>query len=224
MNQIHQFELGASNLFLITGGRPVLVDTGTGGGPDEFRSICRSCGLEPSDIELIVISHEHADHFVNLEWMQKMTGGAPVVCHKAAGRFLEEGLAPQVVARNEIGEEAIKSPPALGRIPKVRPDITFEGKFDLRAYGIDGEIVSTPGHSEGSTAIILDSREAIVGDTVLRRHGGEEVVVAFLATDTVALRNSVALLLSRVDTFYCGHGGPYGRDEVKAALERDHSW
>jgi glyoxylase-like metal-dependent hydrolase (beta-lactamase superfamily II) len=223
-NLIHQFELGASNCFIITGGEPVIVDTGTDASPEVFRAICASCGLEPSDIQLIIISHEHADHFVNLDWMKEMTGGAPVLCHKAAERSLAEGLMPQVTARNTIGEEAIKSPPSLSRVPRVRPDITFESEYDLAPFGIAGKVISTPGHSEGSTAVVLDSGEAIVGDTVVRCHGGDELVIAFLADDVPALRRSVEMLLSSVTLFYSGHGGPYTREEVQAALERDSLW
>lgn len=201
-----------------------MVDTGTGGGPNDFRSMCASCDLEPADIELIVITHEHADHFANLDWMREMTGGALVLCHKAAAHSLTEGLLPEVVPRNAIGEAAIKSSPPLGVLPKVAPDITFEQTYDLRPYGIKGEIVSTPGHSDGSTAIILDSGEGIVGDTVLRPHGGDGVVVAFLANNIPALRQSLVMLLARVTMFYSGHGGPYTREEVQVAFERDSLW
>lgn len=220
-NHIHQFELGGSNCFLITGGKPVLVDTGTDGTPEAFERICASCGLKPQEIELIIITHEHADHFVNLEWMRDMTGCAPVLCHKAAEESLSQGLMPQVVARNAMGEEALASPPPLPAVPKVRPDIVFEEEYDLRQYGIRGKIISTPGHSDGSTAIILDNGEAIVGDTVLRRHGGDEVVIAFLANDIAALQETVEMLLSKVNVFYSGHGGPYTREEVQGAYGQD---
>ena len=143
------------------------------------------------------------------------------MCHKAAERSLSEGLLPEAVARNAIGEEALASPPVLPAVPKVRPDITFEEEYDLDAYGIRGRIISTPGHSEGSTAIILENGEAIVGDTVARPQSGDEVVIAFLADDVPALKRTVEMLLSRVDLFYSGHGGPYTRREVKAAYEKD---
>ncbi len=201
-----------------------MVDTGSDATPDDFRSMCASCDLGPADIELIVITHEHADHFANLDWMREMTGGALVLCHRAAARSLTEGLLPEVVPRNAIGEAAVKSPPSLGVLPKVAPDIIFEQTYDLRSHGIKGEIVSTPGHSDGSTALILDSGEGIVGDTVLRPHGGDGVVVAFLANNIPALRQSLLMLLTRVTMFYSGHGGPYTREEVQAAFERDSLW
>ena len=223
MNQIHQFELGFSNCFLITGGSPVLVDTGMAGSPEDFKNMCASCGLKPSDIELIIISHEHADHFVNLGWMLEMADGAQVLCHEAAKESLSHGLAPQVVARNSIAEEAAKSPPPLlVDIPCVAPDITFSEEYDLRPHGISGKILSTPGHSDGSTAIILDTGEAIVGDTVVQRPGGDEPVIAFLASDVAALKKSVEQLLSEASVFYSGHGGPYTAEEVREAYAKDN--
>jgi len=220
-NRICQFELGASNCFLVIGGSVVLVDTGTDGTPDDFARICASQDLRPTDIELIVITHEHADHFANLDWMKQMTRGALVLCHRAAERFLAEGLLPEVVPRNTIGQEAVASPPPLMRVPKVQPDITFESEYDLSPHGIRGRVVSTPGHSDASTALILDTGEAIVGDTVVRRHGGEDMVIAFLANDVKALKKTVEMLLSKAHVFYSGHGGPYTREEVQAAYERD---
>ena len=224
MNKIHQFEWGASNWFLITGGEPVMVDTGTGGSRENFESLCASCGVRPAEISLIIISHEHADHFANLDWTKHMTGGAPVVCHRAAEESLREGILPDVAPRNDLGEQAMLDPPFLGPVPKVCPDITFEGEFDLRSYGIAGSIISTPGHSDGSTAIILDDGQAIVGDTVVRPHGGDGVVAAFLANDAVALGQSLVMLMSRASVFYSGHGGPFTREEVMAALEGDDLW
>jgi len=38
--------------------------------------------------------------------------------------------------------------------------------FNLGRYGVDGEIVSSPEHTEGSISVVIDKDKAIVGDLI----------------------------------------------------------
>ena len=128
----------ANGYFIKDGDRVYAVDTGDI--PDEgfFLKCCADAGIKPSQIRLIIITHGHVDHFANLPAMKELTG-APVLCHKKAARYLENGLQPDVVARTMIGEACLKIMAKMehkpgGDPPKVMPDILVEGETDLGAW------------------------------------------------------------------------------------------
>ena len=171
MLKVIQYTIGMSNGFFVRDGKAVIaVDSGGEMGAEPFLEACRQHGIDPRDIKLLVVTHGHVDHFVNIAAMKDITK-APLLCHKRAAPFLREGRKPEVYGRNALGRaimerQAIEGDP-IPFVPKVEPDIVFEGAYDLKPWGIDGEIIETPGHSQCSTAVILKTGEAIVGDTVL---------------------------------------------------------
>jgi hydroxyacylglutathione hydrolase len=223
--EVIQYTIGMSNGFFLWNGETVIaVDSGGEMGDGPFLNVCRKHSFDPRKIALLIVTHGHVDHFVNMGSMKTLTG-APLLCHKLAAPFLREGLKPAVFGRNALGraimeKQAIEGDP-IPFVPKVEPDILFEGTYDLKPWGIDGKIIETPGHSKCSTAIILDTGEALVGDTIAQPPGTSSVGLAFLS-DTengdAVLFDSVEKILSAAHTVYSGHGGPFSRGEVMAAL------
>ena len=53
------------------------------------------------------------------------------------------------------------------RFPAVRPDILLPDEMALQAFGVDGKVVFTPGHTAGSISVLLSTGEAIVGDLLM---------------------------------------------------------
>ncbi|NLM83895.1 MAG: MBL fold metallo-hydrolase [Clostridiales bacterium] len=225
MLEVIQYTIGMSNGFFLRSGEAVIaVDSGGEMGEAPFLDVCEKHGIDPRGIRLLVVTHGHVDHFVNMGPMKAVTG-APLLCHRLAAPFLREGLRPVVFGRNELGKaimerQAIEGDP-IPFVPRVEPDIEFMGTYDLAPWGIDGKIIETPGHSKCSTAVILPTGEAIVGDTIAQPHGASKVTLAFL-TDTEGsddvLFDSVERILSAAHTIYSGHGGPFTREEVMEAL------
>ena len=54
----------------------------------------------------------------------------------------------------------------LFHVPGVKPDITFGERYDLSPLGLDAYVLHTPGHSSGSSCVIVENEIAIVGDTM----------------------------------------------------------
>lgn len=113
MDRIIQYTSGMANGFFIVGKEIIAVDTGSEYGEDVFSQICDEKGINPKSIKLIVISHGHVDHFMNVVAMKKMTG-APVLCRKEAERFLKNGLFPEIEGRNELGKKIIADQDVIG--------------------------------------------------------------------------------------------------------------
>lgn len=227
MTEVIQYTIGMSNGFFVRQGETVLaVDGGGELNADAYRKACEENGIDCKKIKLIILTHGHVDHFVNLGAVKELTG-APLLCHKKAERDVREGLEPRVFGRNKVGKAVLEIQKKMGNpisfIPKVEPDILIEGEYDLKPWGVDGRLIETPGHSADSISVVLDSGDVIVGDLIAAPPHGE-VCLAFLSdTENVneVLYESVNKVLSGARMIYSGHGGPYTPEEVRAAMERD---
>lgn len=41
----------------------------------------------------------------------------------------------------------------------------MKDNYDLWEYGVDGKVIHTPGHTEGSICVVLEGKYCITGDT-----------------------------------------------------------
>jgi 7,8-dihydropterin-6-yl-methyl-4-(beta-D-ribofuranosyl)aminobenzene 5'-phosphate synthase len=78
----------------------ILFDTGTK--PDVFESNFRKIGIDPEEIDIMVISHEHGDHTGGISSFVKMKTGLPVIIPESfSGSFKKQmsafGLKPVLV-------------------------------------------------------------------------------------------------------------------------------
>ena len=229
--KIVQYKSGIANAYLIqTKTGWIAFDTGSVIDKDAFLKVLEENSIKPEEIKLIVISHEHDDHFVNAATMREITG-APIVCHKKVTDTLVTGRRAELYPRNKYGkwivENLFKGDIEMPELPKFKPDMTFEKEFSLYAYGLDGKLIETPGHTPGSISLITDDRIAFVGDTVVAQSPLIErpcCVAYFCFTEKTEIANRLIIpscetLLERADTFYSGHGGPFSREEVLEALK-----
>ena len=70
---IYTIKLGGVNCFLVRENGMVLIDAGI---PRRHNSFCRQMkklGFDPQDIQLIIITHGHADHFGSAKKIKKLT-------------------------------------------------------------------------------------------------------------------------------------------------------
>jgi len=227
MAEVIQYTLGMSNGFFVKDSGIIAVDSGSELGRERFLEVCVDKGIAPRDIRLLVVSHGHVDHFVNMDEMRAVTG-APIMCHRNAALNLREARYPDVRPRNEVGcfiwdnkEPGYEPVPVLH---PMEPDLVVEGTVDLSPWGVRGRLVETFGHSLSCMSLVLESGQAIVGDLVVADPRDDSATLAYFCyTDDLAAANeqvfaSVASLLVNGEIFYSGHGGPFSREEVAVAL------
>lgn len=215
MQKVTTITLGISNLFLIRDKGTILVDTGADASKEKYLKLFADLELNPKEIELIIISHGHYDHFAHLSELKELTG-APVLCHKHAAHALQTGKNSEVIPRNQLGKEILEmlkeNKPIV--VKPVQPDLIMDSTFDLNQYGVSGKVIHTPGHSHCSISVILDSGEAIVGDMLVSSPFTGELCAAYFASDEDMLFSNIRNLLNSAHIFYGGHGGPFTREEV----------
>lgn len=215
MSNIITLGLGFSDAFLVKDNGTILVDTGINVSKEKYLELFAQMGVAPAEIGLIVISHGHADHYGNAHILKEITG-ASILCHKNAVKTLQTGRDAPIIPRNELGASVFKL--IKNHLPKavkpVEPDVIMDENFDLAPYGVAGKIIHTPGHSECSISVILDSDQAIVGDIMVNSFFTGKPCLAYFACDEAALFLSVDKLLKEAHTFYGGHGGPFTEKDV----------
>lgn len=219
MSEIKAFTLGVSNMYLVQDKGMILVDTGCDVGKEKYIEIFSELGINPKEINLIVITHGHSDHFARVSELKELTG-AQVLCHIEAVRALQTGVNPEFIPRGEEGKEFLKL--IADSVPEVssplNPDLTVDDDFDLNPYGVSGRIIHTPGHSDCSISLVLDSGEAIIGDMLIISPFTGKLGLALIAKDEIKLLASIRILLDRAHLYYAGHGGPYTKEEVLQLL------
>ena len=146
---------GNTNTILLRGDRgSILIDTDYAGTMPAFYKAIKGLGIKVSDITYVLATHYHPDHIglvselmsqgVRLIIMESQTD----LVHYSDGIFEKEPY----LDYKTIDESRAQV-------------LLFEDsrKF-LKALGIEGEIISTPSHSEDSISVLLDDGTFIVGD------------------------------------------------------------
>ena len=97
-------------------------------------------------------------------------------------------------------------------VPAATVDIILgDEEFSLSEFGVAGKIVPTPGHSQGSVSISLDTGDAFVDDLAMNAFPlcfSPDLLI--FAEDLQRVRDSLALLLDcGAKVIYPAHGTPF---------------
>jgi hydroxyacylglutathione hydrolase len=215
MNQVIPINLGMVNAHLIKSSKSILVDTGLHGSADRILKKISSEGINPKDVSLIVITHAHSDHTGSLKELKEATG-AKVAVGKKDSDYLAHGMNFPVYSRKPLFKIVSWFLPRISVDGGVTPDIVIDSETDLGEYGAQGKIIPTPGHTQGSISVVLDSGEAIVGDLVsggfLRK---KKLQYPHFIHNQSILEESIKKIINlNPRIIFTGHGGPFEMEEV----------
>ncbi len=214
--EIVPFRAGYSNsVLLVNGSSSVLIDTGVSGHLQTFKNVFQQNKLQFEDIKLIILTHTHHDHTGNLPELAKLTG-AGVLVHKNEFDNLKNGFTP-IPPGIRLYPKFISK---VGRIfrPKFASPPPFEARFinydefDLNEFGIDGKIISTPGHSAGSQSVLIGN-ELICGDTFINLPKNM-FFPHFVEDPKTLLQTWQKLFELGIEKIYPGHGKPFKTEKA----------
>lgn len=217
-------DLGFVKAFLIKGEKYILIDTGVPKSFEKIKSYMTDNGINPKDISLVIITHNHLDHTGSISKVKELTG-APVLIHKSEDMYLSKGVTTPVQSRNLLAKLIMK----IMKNPEIEPfkaDIIIEDddSFDLEPYGASGKIICTPGHTDGSISVILDNGHAVVGDlfSAKKAKQGTKVNYPFIYSDLDAIKVSMRKLIDQGGKqFYNAHGVVCDENALRRLLEKD---
>lgn len=215
--------MGYSNsILLVNGSNSIVIDTGVRGYFHHFKTQLKQFNLKPTDIKLIILTHTHYDHTGNLKPLAALTG-AKVLVHTNEFENLKKGFIKIPTGQGKYSRLISN----LGRVvyPKFaspKPftaDLINENEFDLIPFGIDGKIISTPGHSAGSQSVLL-GKTLISGDTFVNIRKGI-IFPPFANEPKILLETWQKLFDLGIENIYPGHGKPF---KVEKAVEEFERW
>lgn len=202
---VHRIGLLLSVAYLVeTEAGLVLIDAGL---PSEERRILDFMRrLGRSDLRLIYVTHAHFDHYGSAAALRQLTG-AKIVVHEADGPVMANGQT-RLGSVKGYGRVVAAFLPVLESLRRPQPTLADRWLGDgetLRDYGIAGRVLHTPGHTIGSSCLIIDDRFAFSGDLVTST--GKPHLQRYFAEDWASLPGSLARL-QKVDPalVYPGHG------------------
>jgi hydroxyacylglutathione hydrolase len=167
-NKIYQILSGRSNVFLLTNNHTsILIDTSAGFMWQKLQN--RLDRLHIKQIDLLILTHSHFDHAANAS-MIKDKFKARVIIHRSETSYLTTGDNILPTGTNIFSKFLVrafaKKFKSIARYHPCDYDLTFDESFDLKDFGFNAYILHTPGHTEGSSSIIIDNEIALVGDTM----------------------------------------------------------
>jgi hydroxyacylglutathione hydrolase len=197
MVEVHKVSGAAfdGNVYLVMDERPILVDAGMMAGPI-LKNIKKF--IDPTKIEMIVLTHCHHDHSGAAPALKEATGAKLMLSEKEVG-CVGDDLASVAYL---FGQQA----------PEYKVDeILKEGMvLDIGKWKL--EVMETPGHSLGSLCLYEKNEKALFsGDTVFP--DGNIGRTDMLGGNTAELIRSIERLAKLdVKTMYPGHMEITSRD------------
>lgn len=180
---------GKTNNYLIPiDGGYLLFDAGLKGSYNNLKQAISDSGINIDEIKYVLISHYHADHCGTL------------------AEILDEGVtllyAP---CQEKYGK--VKQYTSWQKIKLIA-----DGATDLKALGIDGELVYTPGHTNDSISLVI-GKCAFAGDLIRLSEKNKGNGKAKKSWDS--------LLRFDITMAYYGHGEPENIIECRTKINHD---
>ena len=153
---VTKLKYGNTNTYFIRGAKgSILLDTDYAGTLQMFYKEIKKNGISLKDITYILATHYHPDHMGLVGELVSM-----------GVKFL---VMDTQVPNLHFSDDIFRRDQTLRFLPSVPEDkaeviACKDSRAFLAALGIDGEIVSTPSHSEDSITLALDSGDCFVGD------------------------------------------------------------
>lgn len=220
--RVHGITSGSARVYLLeTDSGCVLVDAGYAGYEKKILRAMEKLGR--TDLKLIFITHAHFDHFGSAAALRRLTG-AKIAIHRADSADLATGTTslPLVRTWGRLGKVTLPLAEKIWPPEPTPPDIVLEDGDTLPGIDPPMRVLHTPGHTPGSSTLIVADSLAFVGDLISAQPWAR--VQRFYASDWGQIAQSLARLqkLAPART-YCAHGSRvFSRKELlkmKPAIE-----
>lgn len=206
----------SANMVLISGPRPVLVDTGFGSDLAKTERLLQEAGMPPQSLHLIVNTHYHSDHVGGNSGLQQRYH-LPIATHHWDALLVNQ-RDPEVCSAEWLDQpvEPYQVQQAL-----TEGDVIDTGRVLL-------QVLHTPGHTLGHISLYApDERVLICGDAV---HRDDVAWIGIFREGAGALQRAMETLdrLARLPLAWAcsGHGLAMEQPlvSIDAARRRYEKW
>lgn len=186
---------------------------------DELTELLRSKGIGKVTI---LLTHEHHDHTTGVYWYQEQFD-CTLMCQQNAAELMskKQYLRPTLIAFI-LGEEGHNNDTHVydefkhSFVPRqYNADITYSEQYKFNWQDHNFEFYHIPGHSAGSSLIVLDGKYAFTGDSLLK---DLPIIIRFPGSNKEDYLKITLSLLNRVlapdMTILPGYGKPFALKEI----------
>ncbi len=217
-SKVITIDTGIANIYLIPSSQKekwILIDNGDASDEKDLIPRLKKVGVTPENILVNIITHGHADHGGNSKYLQSKYS-IPILAGLGDKSMHESGQNPDVLNAKGIFAHVLK----LFINPKFSAYTAnqYIGEpMSLEKYGIAGKVVPSKSHTPGSLVVLLDTKEAFVGDLIRGSLGNRHQATEHFYMEDFGLAHKD--LLSYINegylVFYTGHWGPLDSEGVK---------
>ena len=193
-----------SNAYLIKiNDRNVLIDSGMSW---DAKTILNFLQKRIKKLDLIFLTHAHPDHYGACRDIQESTG-APIAIHHEDEELLQSG---KIFLGKTKGTGRLMKIFAwlYNRFPNRKipeADLLVDDGDQFSSFGIEAEVIHTPGHTPGSSSLLFSDGSIFIGD--LASSSGNPHIQKYFAQDWSILANSLYKIKARKPRLiYPGHG------------------
>lgn len=209
----------------------LLIDAGWSGKVEKFKNGLKMLGVKPDEIKYILLTHHHHDHVAIVQELKTITN-AKLIVHKNQIPYLEKGVTNTVDIKQynrvlRLIDRFTKPftkynyhPITINNYDTIMSDDINDNI--LRNIGVEGKIVSIPGHSNDSVSILLDNGTAYVGDLAMniksmKRMSGMPLPIE--AEDFEQVKFSIKNLIHLgANLFYPSHGEVITKEMIERVI------
>lgn len=208
--EIKRIIAGQTNCYLI-GSQEALILVDCGSSNLALRTIDRieRLGISPNQIKLLLITHAHLDHYGAASTIQAWCH-APVATHFLSpeySKIKKQVIPPAGTLRASIARWIYLLLYQFRELPPIKPDILLDDGDSLTEYGIEGKLISTPGHSPDSISFVTNDGYAFVGDLYVNYSIPSQPLFQH---DPVSWKSSSERIKEiNPRMIYVGHGEPF---------------
>jgi glyoxylase-like metal-dependent hydrolase (beta-lactamase superfamily II) len=227
---IHRLTRGITNFYLLESqGGAYLVDAGTPRDWDLLTGALAELSIPLDALEGVLLTHAHADHTGFAE-RARVDTGATVWIHHADEHAVKTGETDEpdgAMTSYLLRPQLYKTMLSLGRrgASKVIPVLEVATFSDGELLDLPGKprIIHAPGHTAGSSAILLEDESVLLAGDVLSTwnpltgRAGPQIMPAAMNRDTrQALESLDNLDGVAADLVLPGHGEPWTHGVAEA--------
>lgn len=184
-----------------------LVDAGAVGSGPQLRADLAELGLAPTDVDRLVLTHWHDDH----------AGGAAEVASWGAVEVLAHSADAPVIRGERAGPPPVFTDAERALHAQVAADLEPAPPCRVDRQLTDGEpldigggavVIGTPGHTDGSMAILVTGPGVLFTGDIAAEHEGTLMLGPFNVDRDAAAASFRALagLAADADVACFGHG------------------